>query len=46
MPQGHRGARDAVLARAHRAARVAAGERVLVAAHGNSIRSITKISTA
>jgi 2,3-bisphosphoglycerate-dependent phosphoglycerate mutase len=41
MPEGHRGARAAVLERAHRAGHPA-GQRVLIAAHGNSIRALVK----
>jgi 2,3-bisphosphoglycerate-dependent phosphoglycerate mutase len=41
MPEGHRGAGAAVLERIHRSCHPA-GKRVVVAAHGNSIRALVK----
>jgi 2,3-bisphosphoglycerate-dependent phosphoglycerate mutase len=41
MPEGHRGARAALLERAHRAGHPR-GQRVVIAAHGNSIRALVK----
>jgi 2,3-bisphosphoglycerate-dependent phosphoglycerate mutase len=41
MPEGHRGARAAVLERAHRAGHPG-GQRLVIAAHGNSIRALVK----
>ena len=42
VPEGHRGARAAVLERRRSRRRSRAGERVLVAAHGNSMRALVK----
>ena len=42
VPEGHRRARPAVLARARSRRRSAPGQRVLVAAHGNSMRALVK----
>jgi 2,3-bisphosphoglycerate-dependent phosphoglycerate mutase len=41
MPEGHRGPRHAVLARVHGAGHPA-GKRMVMAAHGNSIRALVK----
>jgi bisphosphoglycerate-dependent phosphoglycerate mutase len=41
MPEGHRRPRDAVLER-HHGARHPLRQRVVVAAHGNSIRALVK----
>ena len=42
MPQGHRGARGAVLEASASRRAWPPGERVLVAAHGNSLRALIK----
>jgi 2,3-bisphosphoglycerate-dependent phosphoglycerate mutase len=41
MPEGHRGPRAAVLERTHRAGHPL-GQRLVIAAHGNSIRALVK----
>ena len=42
MPEGHRGARAALLERAHRAGHPSAASACVIAAHGNSIRALVK----
>ena len=42
-PEGHAGAHAAVLRHGNSAARAASGERVLVAAHGNSLRALMMV---
>jgi broad specificity phosphatase PhoE len=41
MPEGHGGPRDAAVERIHRSD-IKSGKRVVIAAHGNSIRALVK----